>query len=154
MSAAQETPAQPIAPDVLATLRERADTEQILRDGDPFYAEGGGASAFDRAVTPAVVHGLVDEIERLRAALRGNLFDGESLSTRERVREEFISELTRSRNHHRATGVRVAARMYATGLRESITRGEVCAFLSVVADDLEASGGVGAAALSEEATHE
>jgi hypothetical protein len=145
MSTAPETPAQPITHEQLAELRERAATEHILRDGDPYYSEDGEASAFERAVTPAVVHSLVEEIERLRTALNGHLFDGESLTTRERVRAEFISELTQSRNHHRATGVRVAARIYATGMRESITRGEVCAFLGVIAEDLENSGGAGAA---------
>jgi hypothetical protein len=150
MSAARpDLSEQPVTHELLAELRQRADAEHILRDGDPFYGDDGEASAFERTVTPAVVHSLVDEIERLQAALSGHLFDGESLSTRERVRAEFISELTQGRNHHRATGVRVAARIYSTGLRESITRGEVCAFLSVIADDFESAGGAGAATKPE-----
>jgi hypothetical protein len=151
VSAEPDTSTQPVTHELLTELRQRADTEHILRGDDPYYGEDGEASAYERAVTPAVVHSLVDEIERLRNALNGHLFDGESLSTRERIRAEFISELARSRNHHRATGVRLAARIYSTGLRESITRGEVCAFLGVFADDLENSGGAGAAEQAVEA---
>lgn len=145
MSATPDTPAQPISNDLLAELRKRADTEHILRDGDPYYGDGGEAGAFERVVTPTVVHALVDEIERLRAALSGHLFDGESLGFREMVRAEIMRDLGASRNHHRAMGIRVAARIYSTGLRESITRGEVCGFLSALAEDVEGAGGVGGA---------
>lgn len=135
----------PLTDEALDELRRRADTERILRDDDPYYAEDGDASAFERAVTPAVVHELVDEIERLREALGGHLFDGESLGFREQVRAEMVKGLARSRNHHRATGIRVAARIYAGGLRENVTRGEVCGFLSSLADSVEEAGGAGAA---------
>jgi hypothetical protein len=121
----------------LAELRQRAATEAILRDGDPYYGEDGEANSFERAVTPAVVQKLVDEIDSLRAALVGHLFDGESLSTREAVREEIQKELMQSRDHHRATGIRVAARMFSTGLREPIDRGYVGGFLTNLADQFE-----------------
>lgn len=134
----------PLSQEKLAELRHRADTEHILRDGDPYYGEDGEAGAFERAVTPAVVHELVDEIERLRSALSGHLFDGESLGFREQIRAEMVKDLVKSRNHHRATGIRVAARIYSTGLRDNITRGEVCGFLSSLADSVEEAGGAGA----------
>ncbi|SEI45619.1 hypothetical protein SAMN04487917_101388 [Arthrobacter sp. yr096] len=121
----------------IAELRQRADTESVLRDGDPYYGEDGEANSYERAVTPAVVHKLLDEIEGLRTALAGHLFDGESLSIREAVREEIQKEMLKSRDHHRATGIRVAARMFATGLREPIDRGYVGGFLTQVADRIE-----------------
>jgi len=127
--------------EALAELRQRADTEAILRDDDPYYGEEGEANAFERAVTPAVVHELVDEIERLRAALAGHLFDGESLGFREQVRAEMMRDLAQSRNHHRATGIRMAARLYNRGQSETVTRGQTCGFLTSLADSVEEAGG-------------
>ena len=40
----------------------------------------------------AVIRGLRTENERLRRALAGHLFDGESLSTREAIRSELIKQ--------------------------------------------------------------
>jgi hypothetical protein len=121
----------------LEELWQRAATEAILRDGDPFYSEDGEANSFERAVTPAVVQRLLAEIEAGRNTLVGHLFDGESLNFREAVRTEVQQELMQSRNHHRAMGIRVAARIFGSGLRNPIDRGHVCAFLSSLADEID-----------------
>ncbi|BCW61898.1 hypothetical protein [Arthrobacter sp. StoSoilB22] len=123
--------------DELEELWQRAATETILRDGDPYYSEDGEANSFERAVTPVVVQRLLAEIEAGRNALAGRLFDGESLNFREAVRTEVQQELMQSRNHHRAMGIRIAARIFGSGLRESIDRGHVCAFLTSLADEIE-----------------
>ncbi|QAY16179.1 hypothetical protein SEA_SONALI_67 [Arthrobacter phage Sonali] len=56
-------------PALLNTLKVRAHTEAILREGDPHYdLDKGEASAWDKTVTPETVLRLVQEIEALQAA--------------------------------------------------------------------------------------
>jgi hypothetical protein len=121
----------------LEELWQRAATEAVLRDGDPYYGEDGEANAFERAVTPAVLQRLLGEIESLRTALAGHIFDGESLSRREAIRSEIQQELLQSRARHRATGIRVAARLFTQGLRNPIDRGHVYGYLTSLADEIE-----------------
>lgn len=64
-------------PALLATLRTRAHTEAILRDGDPYYdLDKGEASAWDKTVTPDTVLTLVHELERLQPAPGSHEFTG------------------------------------------------------------------------------
>lgn len=81
--------AQPVSHEDLQKIKGRARTEVILRAGDPFY-EGPEAGAYDKLVTPDVVLGLCNEVQRLRVALAGHLFPGEAVSMREAIRSELI----------------------------------------------------------------
>jgi hypothetical protein len=61
--------------------------EQIkarVAKGDPYGADERAQALEDRAA-------LVAEVERLRLALAGHLFDGESITAREAVRAEMIN---------------------------------------------------------------
>lgn len=121
----------------LEQIMRYADTEAILRNEDPFYGEDGEASQWDRNVTPAVVIGLCEEIAKLRTALAGHIFDGESLNTREAIRSEMIAESQRCIASAKADGIRLAARNYPSMLRDMVSRGSVIGWLTIFADNVE-----------------
>lgn len=114
--------AQPVSHEDLQKIKGRARTEVILRAGDPFY-EGPEAGAYDKLVTPDVVLGLCNEVQRLRVALAGHLFPGEAVSMREAIRSELIVAGLEALDHAVKQGLIIEA--VRAFLAEAITKDEL-----------------------------
>lgn len=64
MTTAREVATNQRMDEAAEVLRRRAETEKILRDGDPYYADPGEVSSWERLMTPELGDALADALEQ------------------------------------------------------------------------------------------